>query len=310
MAANGGAVLLLDEPDAHLEILRQRQIYQVLSDATEESGSQIVAASHSEVILNEAADRDTVIAFIGKPHAIDDRGSQVAKGLKELGFEQYIQAEERGWVLYIEGSTDLAILRAFARMLDHPAQEVLERPFVHYVANQPSQVRHHFHGLREAKADLVAVALFDRLDVDLLPDHPNLKQHMWRRREIESYLCQRTTLIQYAEDRGREQQGDLFAASWRAAMEEAIEQISAALRALGKADPWGPDLKVSDEFLAPLFDRFYKELGLPNLMRKTDYHMLAPFVEIDAIDPEIREKLDLIVAIAGQAKPRIRDEKG
>ena len=29
MAANLRAVLLLDEPDAHLEILRQRQIYQV-----------------------------------------------------------------------------------------------------------------------------------------------------------------------------------------------------------------------------------------------------------------------------------------
>ncbi|MBL8527028.1 MAG: AAA family ATPase [Burkholderiales bacterium] len=34
MAANPGAVLLLDEPDAHLEILRQRQIYQVLSRNT------------------------------------------------------------------------------------------------------------------------------------------------------------------------------------------------------------------------------------------------------------------------------------
>ena len=31
MAANPGAALLLDEPDAHLEVLRQRQIYQVLT---------------------------------------------------------------------------------------------------------------------------------------------------------------------------------------------------------------------------------------------------------------------------------------
>jgi hypothetical protein len=79
-----------------------------------ETGSQIIAASHSEVILNEAADRDMVIAFVGKPHRIDDRGSQVLKALRDIGFEHYYLAEETGWVLYLEGSTDLAMLRAFA----------------------------------------------------------------------------------------------------------------------------------------------------------------------------------------------------
>src|SRR3990172_12286584 len=67
LSANPGSTLLLDEPDAHLEILRQRQIYQVLTETAAEAGSQIIAASHSEVILNEAADRDLVVAFVGKP---------------------------------------------------------------------------------------------------------------------------------------------------------------------------------------------------------------------------------------------------
>ena len=97
MSANPGSVLLFDEPDAHLEILRQRQIYQLLSDTAEDTGSQIIAASHSEVVLNEAAGRDVLIGFVGKPHRIDDRGSQVAKALKEIGFEHYLQADERGW---------------------------------------------------------------------------------------------------------------------------------------------------------------------------------------------------------------------
>ena len=55
MYANPNSVLLLDEPDAHLEILRQRQIYSLLTLAARESDSQIIAASHSEVVLNEAA---------------------------------------------------------------------------------------------------------------------------------------------------------------------------------------------------------------------------------------------------------------
>ena len=86
MAANPGSVLLLDEPDAHLETLRHRQIYQVLSETADESRSQIIAVSHSEAMLNEAAGRDVLIAFVGKPHRLDNRGSQVAKALKDIGF--------------------------------------------------------------------------------------------------------------------------------------------------------------------------------------------------------------------------------
>jgi hypothetical protein len=152
------------------EVLRQRQIYQLITDIAYEQGSQIIAASHSEVILNEAADRDMVIAFVGEPHRIDDRGGQVLKALKEIGFEHYYQAEQTGWVLYLEGSTDLAILTALANKLDHPAASYLERPFVHYVGNRPRQVEHHFYGLREAlreaKSDLVGLTIFDRLDRD------------------------------------------------------------------------------------------------------------------------------------------------
>ena len=122
LQANPGAVLLLDEPDAHLEILRQRQIYQLLTTVAREQGSQVVAASHSEVVLNEAAGRDVVIAFVGAPHRIDDRASQVLKALREIGFDHYYQAEQTGWVLYLEGSTDLAILTGFADTLRHPRQ--------------------------------------------------------------------------------------------------------------------------------------------------------------------------------------------
>src|SRR5205085_150284 len=132
LAVNSQSVLLLDEPDAHLEILRQRQIYNVLVEAAQRQNSQIIAASHSEVVLNEAADRDVVIAFVGEPQRIDDRGSQALKALKEIGFDQYYQAEQAGWVLYLEGSTDLDVLRSLAERLGHNARSALDRPFVHY----------------------------------------------------------------------------------------------------------------------------------------------------------------------------------
>ena len=61
--ANPQTVLLLDEPDAHLEILRQRQTYQLLSEIAAQQQSQIIAASHSEVVLIEAAGRGKVVAL-------------------------------------------------------------------------------------------------------------------------------------------------------------------------------------------------------------------------------------------------------
>ena len=108
MYANPGSVLLLDEPDAHLEILRQRQIYQLIADVARQSGSQIIAASHSEVLLNEAADRDMVVAFVGTPHRLDGRGSQLLKSLDQIGFEQYYKlSKEAGYSTWRARPTSL-----------------------------------------------------------------------------------------------------------------------------------------------------------------------------------------------------------
>ena len=64
MYANPGTTLLLDEPDAHLEVIRQREIFQLINAVASETQSQLIIASHSEVILDEAADASTVIALI------------------------------------------------------------------------------------------------------------------------------------------------------------------------------------------------------------------------------------------------------
>lgn len=303
--ANPGAVLLLDEPDAHLEILRQRQIYNLLIQVAEQQGSQIIAASHSEVVLNEAAGRDTVIAFVGKPHPIEDRGSHVLKALRDIGFDQYYQAEEIGWVLYLENSTDLAILQAFAKLIGHEAQKLLERPFVKYVeTNLPQRARDHFHGLREAKNDLVGIAIFDRLDRDLQANDL-LTETMWRRREIENYFCMEEVLLAYAR---HDLSDDLFGIAERQHREQAMRDAIAEVTRLLEIDdlnPWSHDVKASDEVLDRVFKVFFKTLKLPLQLRKADYHILASLVPKESLDAEITEKLDAIVVLAKKAMPRM-----
>jgi len=317
MSLKPGAVLLLDEPDAHLEILRQREIYTKLTEAARRTGGQIIAASHSEVVLEEASDKDVVISFVGQPHRIDDRSgvTQTLKALKSIGWRHYLQAEQTGWVLYLEGSTDLSILQAFARILDHPAQKTLERPFVEYVGNQIGNAEKHFYGVREARPDLRAVAVLDQ-DAKVSSkskQSPDLAVHRRQVREIENHLCNRDVLLRFAErevpgeSATAKQNTDLFAggeAKRRVEiMEEEIEKLASALDTLGKPTPWSDEIKATDDFLDPLFRNYYKRLGLPNLLRKTDYHRLCDFVEAGDIGDEVSAVLNLIVSVAeGAAK--------
>lgn len=307
MLSNPGAILLLDEPDAHLEILRQRDVYNLLTEVAAKQGSQIIAASHSEVILQEAAGRDVVMAFVGKPHRIDNRSRfQVKKALETIRMADYYLAEQQGWLLYVEGSTDLAILRRLAQRLNHPAQQILNDsvPVIYLGSNQPHSAREHFHGLREAKSDLVGLVLFDRLDKELQTGS-QLVERMWSRREIENYLVtpaslqaliqidlRHDDLIAVAENRNR-----------CALLETCINELIHALQLTNKPDPWGPDIKVTDDFLDPLFKLFYQRLGTPQRIFKRDYHDLADVIPITEIAPEINTMLDHICTVANAAQP-------
>ncbi len=308
--ANPGAVLLLDEPDAHLEILRQRQTYRLITETASETGSQIIAASHSEVLLNEAAGKDTVVAFVGKPHRIDNRGSQILKSLESIGFEHYAQAEQTGWVLYLEGSTDLAILQQFAQRLNHArAIRALERPYVQYVENQLKVAENHYYGLREALPDLQSIVILDS-DAKSRPDLPpkDLSYHRWQRREIENYLCTRATLEAYAKSAGQSAaHGPLLqeieVTKHLEVMSQAVDKFEQAMATLRQGSPWSDDVKVSDKFLTPLFASYFDELGIPNLMHKNSFYKLVDYVPETEIDPEISEKLDAIADTAERAKP-------
>jgi hypothetical protein len=86
------------------------------------------------------------------------------------------------------------------------------------------------------------------------------------------------------------------------AMRNAIREVTTALETLGHPDPWSPDIKATDDFLDPLFKKFFKKLDLPISFRKADYHQLARLVPVSDIDDELVRKLDAIVEVASRAK--------
>jgi hypothetical protein len=198
----------------------------------------------------------------------------------------------------------LAILQTFAKTLEHPVANMLERPFVHYVANQPQKARDHFYGIQEAYPKLLGVAIFDRLDTTLKNDTV-LIEKMWKRREIENYLCMEEVFVAYAHG---EQSDDLFGMAESKKREQiikdSIKEFSDALRKLDKPDWMSADIKATDDFLDPLFKEYFKKLQLPNLLLKNEYYVLARLVPKGKIDPEIIEKLDVILEVAKKANPK------
>ena len=293
-----GSVVLIDEPDAHLEILRQRQIYAELTETARRLGSQLIVATHSEVVLNEA-DKDTVVAFVGAPHLLR-QSDQLRKALSLLGYEQFLQAEVMGWVLYLEGSTDLEALRILASKAHLRAAQALERPFVCYVANQTDRARTHFFGLREAYPSLRGLAVFDNTP-DVTPQSGSpLKELKLARRELENYFCAPALLRRWVEQSSRAD--DLFGraelAKRRAAMEQAIGGNTIPLALNDAAHPFWRTNKVSDEYLPAVFGSFFMQLGLPNSMNKSDYGQLARLLEASEVDPELMKVLDAIAQIA------------
>ena len=117
------SVLLIDEPDAHLEILRQKQVYVLLREIAAENESQVILVTHSEVILDEALDHNLTLLLGGQTDDIAAK-SDIKNALKHYGAEHYVRARQRGYVLYVEGGTDLEILKALANRLGHRVAEL------------------------------------------------------------------------------------------------------------------------------------------------------------------------------------------
>ncbi|HAJ99334.1 MAG TPA: AAA family ATPase [Bacteroidales bacterium] len=304
--SNPKSTLLLDEPDAHLEILRQREIYQILTQIARNKGSQIIAASHSEIILEESTDKDMVIGFAGlKPRQINDKGSQLKKALRDFSYTHYYNAQLKGWVLYLEGSTDLAILKTWARILQHQALSLLDRVFVHYISsNQPKLIKEHFYALKDASPNLVGLAILDRLDSPET-NESGLSIVQWKKREIENYFFAPEYLRRWAkgvvkQDLFTSSEGDLRLKNMNESLIEIIPPL--ALNDLNYSEYW--DLQKASEQISQIFTRFYKKQNLPNLMNKNKFVEIAELMYANEIDAEIAGKLDLICACAAQATPQ------
>ena len=323
------SVLLIDEPDAHLEVLRQRQAYVLLRDVAERNNSQVVLVTHSEVILGEALDRNLTLLLGGQADELAAK-ADIVTALRHYGANHYIRARQQGYVLYVEGGTDLAALQALAIRLGHPAADAWdERANVFYVQDnypepEPDSAlerveggfgvipRQHFFALRPMLPELRGLAILDgnaRQRQD--SDEGGLNTTYWRRYEIENYIVTPEVLRACTAHAYRDL--PLFD-RFRRETDEVLDELTLdrvfdgrnrdfltwkgmdpdAARLLWEART--ERLKLSD-FAEEFFRRLADRLGHAMLLRKRDLHRLVDFMDAEAIADEVSEKLELLAEL-------------
>ncbi len=258
MYANPSTVLLLDEPDAHL--IRQREAFQKINEIAQETNSQLIIASHSEVVLDEAAEVSNVVALIENKvvelnaSTTSQSKSYIRKALTEIGWEKYYLARLKGHVLYLEGSTDLQMLLYFANKLNHKAEQLLRVANVQYTSdNVPKTAINNFVSLQEIFNELKGLALFDNRPN--LQENPRLNIICWKRRELENYFARPALLLKHAKllhvqypKYTPEQLGEM--------MQQVITDNTTPKYLRDLNDEWWNTAKLSDEWLDKIFPEF------------------------------------------------------
>lgn len=315
------AILLLDEPDAHLEILRQKQVFSLLKHLAEKNGNQIIIATHSEVILNEASDNNLMLLLDGEAINLADSSKKTIKSaLKDFGLEHYYKARVCKAVLYVEGNTDIEMLRAFSIKLKHPLEKLLDdKLYSYYVADNElrrtsgyyKSAKAHFQAVNSCVPTLKGVGVFDNDNANRVDEiKPELALLYWRKYEFENYFAFPYIIEDYVSDYFSKQgKSDIELNAVRNITESAIneailsellnnnqEAFQGYLRILGelKRELFKNFLtnRKASQFLEMCFKNISEKFRLPFLLNKGNYYELIQFINQKDIDPEIKEKLD------------------
>lgn len=298
--ARPGSVLLLDEPDAHLHVILQDAIYAELRAVAAETKSQLIIATHSEVIIDSVDPRELCLMF-GKPRLLSGTAerAQLIQSLGVLTHTDIMVAEDAPGVLYVDDYTDMEILRAWARVLEHPALELLTtqllwkaRVIQQREGAKGIQAKDHYEALQLVHPDFPGLQV---LDGDAHPQQTQtemtgkgLQRLRWTRYEIESYLFHPTALARFVV----KQVGEAAAAQHVGDMQKYVGDTlppAVVREPLGNHE-YLNTVKARANLIPPIL----QAAGLAGISY-TRFHEIAALMTPEEIHPEVREKLDAIL---------------
>jgi predicted ATPase len=292
--ARSSSVLLLDEPDAHLHFILQREIFDLLRNVAQERNCKLIIATHAEVLL-DGAEPEQIVSFVGDhPKRLVDQHQKTAlrTALRTLSSLDLLQASHVGAILYVEDESDYKLLREWATILAHRAGSFLSFPYVWPLRGNIGEAKRHFSSLRLAEPEIKGLCVLDRDREQGAEDQdapPGLEIVRWPRYEIENYLLNPAIIARYLE-----RPVDLFDAALLAADRKVADDTFAGnfptgIDWLGPAQVLG-DLKGSD-FLVSVLARTTRPL------QKGELYMLAAKSATAEIHGDVHRMLDRIAGI-------------
>ena len=292
------SVLLIDEPDAHLHVILQDAIYGELRAVALRQSSQLILATHSEVIINSVDPTELYVMLRVPRPLVQGEQVRLIRSLRVLTNTDIMLAAGAPGVLYVEGYTDLEILREWARVLNHPVYQSLTtnlfwKPAV--VETRPGAsgvlARDHYDALKLVRDNLPGLQLIDgdaRQEIQSTSiTGEGLQRLRWKRYEIESYLVHPAALARYVEHQ-------VGSAAAQPHLEDLRKHFEESYPPAFLKDPFGDypylaNSKARTDLLPPALTA----AGLPGIPY-TRYNEIAALMTPEEIHPEVKEKLDLI----------------
>ncbi|MGR3913366.1 MAG: ATP-binding protein [Gammaproteobacteria bacterium] len=299
MHSRRNTVLLLDEPDAHLHVILQDRIYTELRAAARESDSQLVIATHSEVVINSVDPRE-LCAVIGTPKKLIDKKDRASliRSLSALSNMDIMLARGNQSILYVEGHTDFSILREWANVLGHRVQIFMANPFWKPSVSETRlhgkgiKAWDHFESMLLAQNDMRGVQISDGDGKQNVPARAmdfdgQLLKLCWARYEIENYLVHPAVLARFVGMTAGENSPLADIDNMRNEMRKHLP--GAAVDEPLKSNAMFDNTKMRESILPAILEAA-KIFDLPY----TRYAEIAALMQPGEIHPEITEKLDAI----------------
>lgn len=302
-----GSILLLDEPDAHLHVILQDAIYGELRSVAAANGSQLIIATHSEVIIDSVDPRELCLMY-GTPRLLSttDERTRLIESLGVLSHTDIMLAEGAPGVLYVDDYTDMDVLRAWARVLQHKADALLStqlmwkaRVIQQREGGAGIQAKDHYEALQLVKPGLPGLQLLDG-DAhtglqQIAITGSGLQRLRWTRYEVESYLVHPRALEAFV----RKQVGDVA----DSAVHDMNAHMAQVFRQQFLDDPLHPEPLVENYLVntkarRDILPAILQAAGLHNISH-TRYHEIASLMQPGEIHPEVVEKLDDICRAFG-----------
>jgi hypothetical protein len=255
------------------------------------------------VIIDSVEPRELwVVLQSARPLAENAEKSSLIKSLRVLSNTDIMLAKEAKGILYVEGHTDLDILRAWAKALGHRSAELLKRVFWKptvwetRTGSDGIKARDHYDALKLVREGIPGLVLIDGDANPEIKSTPitgqGLQRLRWKRYEIESYLLHPQSLKRFVEQKVGVDTAPLHLEDLQHHFEEIYPPVF--LKDPLKDIPYLKNTKARTDLLPPALDA----AGLPGFPY-AGYHEIAAIMKPEEIHPEVVEKLDLIMEAFG-----------